>query len=104
MKKDEILEKARAEKSNEMERHIQDKSMIWIIVAMFVCMTAFSFMRLERGEFIEDYAATLGIAASVGNFYQYHKMKKLPNKVLGAVFGAVGVFWAAIYCAKFLGV
>lgn len=104
MKKDEILEKARAEKSDELEQHVQDKSMIWIIVAMFLCMTAFSFTRLERGESVEDYAATLAIAASVGNFYRYHKMKKLQNKVIGIVFAAVGLFWAILYFVKYFGV
>ncbi len=36
MKKEEILEKARAEQSDEMEQHFNDKSMLWIIVALIV--------------------------------------------------------------------
>lgn len=103
MKKDEILEKARAEKSDEMEQFIQDKSMIWIIMAMFVCLCVFSYSKLERDMPIEDYAATLAIAASVGNIYRFIKTKRTHYIILGVIFGAVGIMWTVMYFCKYFG-
>ena len=49
MKKEEILEKARAEQSDEMEQHFNDKSMLWIIIVLIVCCIVFSFTRFVQG-------------------------------------------------------
>lgn len=103
MKKDEILAKARAEKSDEMENHIHDRSMIWIILAMFVCLCVFSFARLERDMPVEDYTATLCISLAVGNIYRFTKLKRRYYLMLGIVFAAVGILMAVIYFLKFFG-
>lgn len=103
MKKDEILAKARAEKSDEMENHIHDRSMIWIILAMFVCLCVFSYGRLERDMPVEDYVATLNIAAAAGNIYRFVKLKDLHYLILGIIFAALGIFVAVIYFLKFFG-
>ncbi|MDE7399618.1 MAG: hypothetical protein K2N06_08840 [Oscillospiraceae bacterium] len=103
MKKDEILAKARAEKSDEMENHIYDRSMIWMILGMFVCLCIFSYTRLERDMPTEDYTATLCIAIAVGNIYRFIKLKRRHYLMLGIVFAAVGILMAVIYFLKFFG-
>lgn len=104
MKKDEILSKARAEKSDEMEQFVQDKSTIWVILAMLICLIVFSYTRLQRNMQTEDYTATLCIAIAVGNFYRFAKAKNLHYLIQGIIFGTVGVLFAVIYFLKYFGV
>lgn len=104
MRKDEILEKARAEKSDEMEQHFNDKSMFAIIIAMFVCLCVFSITRLVRDTPVEDYVATLDISIAAGHFYRYSKTKKKESLAIGICFGIAGIIFTAIYFAKFFGV
>ncbi len=103
MKKDEILAKAHEEKTDEMENFVQDKSMKWIFMAMFICLCVFSYTRLERDMQIEDYAATLNIAASVGLIYRYVKAKQRQNLILGIILGTVGIGFAVLYFLKYFG-
>lgn len=104
MKKDEILEKAREEKVDEMEQHFNDKSMFAIIIAMFVCLCVFSITRLTREMPVEDYIATLDVSIAAGHFYRYSKMKKKESLASAICFGIAGIIFMAIYFAKFLGV
>lgn len=104
MRKDEILEKARAEKSDEMEQHFNDKSMFAIIIAMFVCFCVFSITRLVRDMPCEDYVAALDISIAAGHFYRYSKTKKAESLAIGICFGIAGIIFMAVYFAKFFGV
>ena len=103
MKKEEVLERARAEQSDEMEQHFNDKSMLWIIVALIVCCIVFSFTRLARGQPVEDYLATINLANSVGSFYRCSKVKSYRYLIQGIAFGIGGVIFAAIFFCKFFG-
>lgn len=103
MKKEEILEKARAEQSDEMEQHFNDKSMLWIIVVLIVCCIVFSFTRLVRGQPVEDYLATINLAISVGSFYRCSKVRSYRYFFQGTAFGIGGATFAAIYFCKFFG-
>lgn len=104
MKKEEILEKARAEKSDEMERHVNDKSMLPIFIAIFVCLCVFSLTRLTRELPFEDYMATLDISVATGHFYRYGKTKKKESLVVGICFGIAGIIFTALYFVEFFGV
>ena len=103
MKKEEILERARAEQSDELEQHFNDKSMLWIIVALIVCCIVFSFIRLAQGQPVEDYLATINLANSVGCFYRCSKVKSYRYLIQGIAFGIGGVIFAAIFFCKFFG-
>lgn len=103
MKKEEILEKARAEQSDEMENFIHDRSMFWVILALFICLCVFSYTRLESEMPVEDYSATLAIAAATGNIYRFIKIKQRRYLCLGIIFGAVGILFSIMYFCKFLG-
>ncbi len=104
MKKDEILEKARAEKSDEMEQHVNDKSMYSIIIAMFVCLCVFSVTRLVRDAPVQDYLASLDFSIAAGHFYRYSKTKKTESLVTAFCFGIAGIIFMAIYFVEFFGV
>ena len=103
MKKEEILEMARAEQSDEMEQHFNDKSMLWIIVALIVCCIVFSLTRLVQGQPVEDYLATITLAISVGSFYRCSKVKSSRYLFQGIAFGIGGAVFAAVYLCKFFG-
>lgn len=104
MKKEEILEKARAEQSDEMEQHFNDKSMLWIIVVLIVCCIVFSFTRLVRNQPFEDYLATINLAISVGSFYRCTKVRSYRYFFQGISFGAAGVLFVIVYFLKYFGV
>lgn len=104
MKKEEILEKARAEQSDEMERHFNDKSMLWIVVALIVCCIVLSFIRLERDQPFEDYLATINPAISVGRFYRCTKVRSHRYFFQWISFGAAGVLFVIVYFLKYFGV
>lgn len=104
MKKEEILEKARAEQSDEMEQHYNDKSMLWIIVVLIVCCIVFSFTRLVKGQSVWDYIATINLAISVGSFYRYSKVKSDRYLFQGIAFGIAGVIFVMLYFADYFGV
>ena len=56
MKKEEILEKARSEKKDEMENAVRDRSAVWMALAMVVAAGFFVTMRGED-EPVMDLAA-----------------------------------------------
>lgn len=104
MKKEEILEKARAEQSDEMEQHFNDKSMLWIIVVLIVCCIVFSFTHLVKDQSVWDYIATINLAISAGSFYRYSKVESNRYLFQGIAFGIAGVIFALLYFAEFFGV
>ena len=104
MKKEEILEKARAEQSDEMEQHFNDKSMLWIIIVLIVCCIVLSFTRFVQGQAVWDHVATINLAISVGSFYRCSKVKSYLYFFQGIAFGIAGVMFTLLYFAEFFGV
>lgn len=104
MKKEDILKKAQEEKVDEMEQYVNDKSMYFIFIAMFVCLSVFSFTRFADGMRIEDYVATLQISISVGSFYRYSKTKKMNWLIVGVCSAFSGLIFAVIYFVNYFGV
>lgn len=76
MKKNEILEKARAEKSDEMEKFVQDKSLWCVFIVMVVCLIAFSIIRASNDERTNDLAVTVCSGVAAGNFYRFVKLRQ----------------------------
>lgn len=104
MKKEDILKKAQEEKNDEMERYVHDKSMYFILIAMFVCLSIFSFTRIAEGMKFYDYLATLEFSISAGNFYRYSKTKNKALLIDGILTLVSGIIFAAIYFANYFGV
>lgn len=59
MKKDDILKKAQAEGSDEMEKFIQNRSMWWGAFVMCILLMVFSIIRRENGQYTFDLTATI---------------------------------------------
>lgn len=91
MKKEEILKKARAEKSDEMENAVRDRSAVWMAVAMAIAAGFFVCMRGED-EPVADLAATVCFSVAVCMIYRFIRLKKLYYLIAGIVVGAVAVF------------
>ena len=104
MKKEDILKKAQAEKNDEMEQYVNDKSMYLIFIAMFVCLSIFAITRFAEGMRIDDYIATLDIPISAGSLYRYRKTKAKEWLISGICFGLNGLIFAVIYFTKYFGV
>ena len=104
MKKEDILKKAQEENNDEMVQYVYDKSMYFVFIAMFVCLSIFSFTRFADGMRIEDYVATLDISISAGSFFRYIKTKKKLHFVVGICFGISGIIYGSIYFANYFGV
>ena len=104
MKKEDILKMAQAEKNDEMEQYVNDKSMYFIFIVMFLCLSIFAFTRFADGLRIEDYIATLDLSISAGHFYRYSKTKKKEHLIAAICFGVSGLIFAAIYFTNYFGV
>lgn len=91
MKKDEILEKARAEQSDEMEIAVRDRSAVWMSVAMAIAAGFFVCMRGEDAP-IADLGATVCFSMTVCMIYRFIRLKKLYYLITGIVLAAATVF------------
>jgi hypothetical protein len=58
MNRDEILKKAQAEKQDEREVQVKDKSVMWSYTVMVLVAAIFTFIRSEQGLPIMDLSAT----------------------------------------------
>lgn len=90
MKKDEILKKARAERSDEMEKAVSDRSAVWMVVAMALAAGFFVCMRGEDAP-IADLGATTSFSTAVCMIYRFIRLKKLYYLIAGIALAAVTV-------------
>ncbi len=91
MKKDEILKKARAEQSDEMELAVRDRSAVWMAIAMAIAAGFFVCMRGED-EPISDLGATVCFSTAVCMIYRFIRLKKPYYLITGIVLAAATVF------------
>ncbi|MCM1165712.1 MAG: DUF6442 family protein [Lachnospiraceae bacterium] len=91
MKKEEILEKAKAEKQDEMEYAVRDRSAVWMVIAMTVAAGFFVCMRGE-GAPISDLGATVCFATAVCCYYRFFKLKRILYLVMALMLTAATVF------------
>ncbi len=91
MKKEDILKKAQEENADEMERFIEDKSMIWAFTIMALCLIAFTIVKREMGQNTFDFTATIAAGASVMNFYRYTKLRNGKTLFAGIITGVGAV-------------
>lgn len=91
MKKDEILAKARSEKTDEMEKFVRDRSAVWMGLAMVAAAAFFVCMRDENAP-IMDLAATVSFSTSVCCIYRFVRLKQMRYLVLGIILAGMAVF------------
>lgn len=85
MKKDEILKKAQAEKMDEREMQIKDKSMTWSYIVMVLAAAVFSAIRSEQGLPMMDLSATVSASMFTGMTYRFVKTKNKENLIIAVV-------------------
>lgn len=93
MKKEEILEKARSEKKDEMEKAVRDRSAVWMVIAMVIAAGFFVSMRKE-GEPIMDLTATVCFSVAVCCIYRFIRLKQVGWLIMGIVLAGMTVFAA----------
>lgn len=93
MKKEEILEKARSEKKDEMEKAVRDRSAVWMAIAMVIAAGFFVSMRKE-GEPIMDLTATVCFSVAVCCIYRFIRLKQVGWLIMGIVLAGMTVFAA----------
>ena len=91
MKKEDVLKKARAEKSDEMEKVVRDRSAVWMALAMVIAAGFFVCMRDENAT-IMDLAATVCFSTAVCCIYRFIRLKSVYYLILGIVLAAMTVF------------
>lgn len=91
MKKEEILKKAQAEKSDEMEKVVRDRSAVWMALAMVIAAGFFICMREENAP-IMDLTATVCFSTTVCCIYRFVRLKSVHYLIMGLVFAALTVF------------
>ena len=94
MKKEEILAKAQAEKVDERETFISDRSMRWTYLVMAVTAGIFMIVRSIRDMSVTDLCSVVCLSVSAGNIYRFVKTKEKWYLVAGIVMLAAGVFTA----------
>ena len=79
MERNEILKKAQAERVDERELQVKDKSMMWSYITMVFMAAIFSFIRSEQGLPMMDLSATVSAPVFAGMTYRFIKTKKKEN-------------------------
>ena len=85
MEKDEILKKAQAEKRDERELQIKDKSMMWSYIVMVLMASIFSYIRLEQGQSIMDLTATVSSSVCAAMTYRFIKTKNKEHLLIAFI-------------------
>lgn len=97
MKKEEILAKARAEKVDERETFISDRSMRWTYLVMALTTGIFMIARSFRDMYTADLCSVVCFSAAAGNIYRYVKTREKWRLFAGIVLLAAGIFAAASF-------
>ncbi len=85
MEKSEILKKAQAEKRDERELQVKDKSMMWSYTAMVLVAAVFTFIRAEQGLPMMDLSATVCVSVFAGMTYRYVKTRNKKNLIIAVI-------------------
>lgn len=91
MKKEEILAKAQAEKKDEMEVFISDKSMRWTYLVMVMAAGIFTIVRSFHDLPIMDLTATVSLSVCAGQLYRYIKTKEKFSLIMVIAMAIVAV-------------
>lgn len=91
MEKNEILKKAQAEKRDERELQIKDKSMMWSYIVMVLMASIFSYIRLEQGQSIMDLTATVSASVCAAMTYRFIKTKNKEHLFIAIIMLTVAI-------------
>lgn len=98
MNREEILERAKSEKKDEMEVRVRDQAMRWTYLVMVLGAAVFAFLRAQRGEPMMDLCVTVCASVAVGQLYCFGKTKNRGSLGLGVIALVVAVFAVVRFC------
>lgn len=91
MNKEEILKKAQAEKKDEREIQVKDKSMIWSYIVIVIVAGIFSLIRSQQGLPMMDLSATVSASVFAGMAYRFVKTKNKNNLIIAVIMLIVAI-------------
>lgn len=91
MDKKEILEKAQAEKADEREVFINDRSMRWTYLVMTLSAGTFTIVRSCQDLPIMDLCATVCLSVGTGFLYRFVKNKQKFDLITGILMIFFGI-------------
>lgn len=97
MKKEEILAKAQAEKVDERETFISDRSMRWTYLVMAVTAGIFMIVRSIRDMYAADLCSVACLSVAAGNIYRFVKTKEKWCLIAGIALLVSGVLTAVMF-------
>lgn len=92
MDKKEILQKAQAEKIDEREVFISDRSMRWTYIVMVLSAGIFTIVRSCQDLPIMDLCATVCFSVATGHIYRFVKTREKFNIIMGIAMLVIGAF------------
>jgi len=98
MKKEEILEKGRAENRDEREDAVRDQSIRWTFMTMVLLSAVFAYLRAAQGQTMMDLTVVVCGSVSVSFLYRFFKTKRKELLLLGLVVLACAVIALVRYC------
>lgn len=91
MEREEILKRAQAEKTDERELQVKDKSMMCSYIVLVLVAAVFSFIRSEQGLPTMDLCATVGSSVCAGMTYRFIKTKNKGYMIIAMVMFVITV-------------
>lgn len=85
MNKEEILKKAQAERRDEREIQVKDRSIMWSYIVLVIAAAVFSFIRSEQGLPMMDLSATVSASVFAGMMYRFVKTKDRQNLMIAVI-------------------
>ena len=101
MKKEEILEKGRAENKDERDVAIRDQSIRWTFMTMVLLSGIFAYLRAAQGQTMMDLTVVVCASVSVSFLYRFSQTKRVELLVLGIVLLFCAVVALVRYCAGY---
>ena len=98
MRKEEILEKGRAENRDEREDAIRDQSVRWTFMTMVLLSAVFAYLRAAQGQTMMDLTVVVCGSVSVSFLYRFFRTKRKELLLLGLVVLACAAIALVRYC------
>ena len=101
MKKEEILEKGRAENKDERDVAIRDQSIRWTFMTMVLLSAIFAYLRAAKGQTMMDLTVVVCASVSVSFLYRFFQTKRVDLLVLGIVLFLCAVVALVRFCTGY---
>ena len=94
MDREEILQRSRDEKQDEMAIQVRDKAMRWTYLVLVLSAAIFAWIRGMRDQPVMDLCATVCLSVCAGRIYCFVRTKEKFELIMAVLTFALGVFAA----------